>query len=590
MDGGEKTLARLKTKIEIPLPSYRRYVRGSGPPSQPITLAPVRDSTAYIIDRFVLPSAADIKPGYGRMIHYHVGFTDDPALKVLLPADKVLDYVSPRELEDWEYSNYERLEAERAEDARKLSEEKKPGRPVKVGGRIGRPPLAPQPDAPNTTTTSAAQTPSDPEQDHLDLDNQVAGPSLSIPQKRKLEHIVDDQNDLDTGEETGSVQDSDEAIRRQLYDEVEDSERETVVPETSGFKPIPTAHQPSAQALSVTDQSSRASSFTPYSHPMTSAPNPQIKSTPKQPPARVLHSASVTSTAKIHPAWAKSMGLENGSDSPLNIQTLNCNSTILPSGGVANRKTVGPRSSQSTTSIPLPAYALAAATAMSTTGGSARPRSRPQTQTPRLLTPTVETGSDSALSKRKSKKQPKSQPKEKKQKTIKTKKTLPDGEDEEEVPENVWVVKELLDDQWTYENGIKVHKYLVNWAGDWPPDQNPTWEPAENIEDADLITVYQRKKKAGLLKPAKAQRNLLSFLANKRYSNVAEAFEDGIEEAHARHARMESPAADEGEGELLAVTDPATVTTAGTKPRLHPLFQTFDAKLQQYNRAFPPAA
>jgi hypothetical protein len=25
--------------------------------------------------------------------------------------------------------------------------------------------------------------------------------------------------------------------------------------------------------------------------------------------------------------------------------------------------------------------------------------------------------------------------------------------------------------------------YLVRWVGDWPEDQNPTWEPKANIPD-----------------------------------------------------------------------------------------------------------
>ncbi|KAJ3479200.1 hypothetical protein NLG97_g8384 [Lecanicillium saksenae] len=34
-----------------------------------------------------------------------------------------------------------------------------------------------------------------------------------------------------------------------------------------------------------------------------------------------------------------------------------------------------------------------------------------------------------------------------------------------------------------------VRYFKVRWEGDWPPEQNPTWEPEENIPD-DLVREF----------------------------------------------------------------------------------------------------
>ncbi|SPQ18510.1 0c623dfe-873c-4570-8f9e-b50ea8616364 [Thermothielavioides terrestris] len=194
---------RRKTTIEIPLPSVRKYVPGSGPPPPRISLAPPRDSTAYIIDQFVLPADKDTTEASRRLIYYHIGFTDLPAARLLIPCNKVLDYVSPRELEDWEYKNLERKEEEqarrRAEEQRACPQKKRPGRSTKVPmDDVGVPALSPADEA-------------------LLLAQQVAGPSLSTPQKRRLGRMLDEE---DVGD-TSNADSDDAAIRRQLQAEAE---------------------------------------------------------------------------------------------------------------------------------------------------------------------------------------------------------------------------------------------------------------------------------------------------------------------------------------------------------------------------------
>ena len=187
-----------KVEIEIPLPSIRRYKPGSGPPPPQISLLPPRDSTAYIIDQFVLPTDEDATLTSRRLIYYHVGFTDLPHVKILLPCTEVLDYVSPRELEEWEYHNWERKMKERV---RKQEETKRTGRPRKK--RIVEA-SEPQAKTANAPTLSSAD-------DALLLSREVAGPSLSTPQKRKLSAMLEEEK---TGEMSNTEESDGSAVRR----------------------------------------------------------------------------------------------------------------------------------------------------------------------------------------------------------------------------------------------------------------------------------------------------------------------------------------------------------------------------------------
>ncbi|KAK8138577.1 hypothetical protein PG984_001957 [Apiospora sp. TS-2023a] len=88
-------------KIVIPLSTKPRpYRRGDGPPMAPLSLVLENDSTAFIVDKFVrfLPD----RPRKQQM-HYLVRWSDLPAAALAVPATEILDYVSSRVLEDYEY-------------------------------------------------------------------------------------------------------------------------------------------------------------------------------------------------------------------------------------------------------------------------------------------------------------------------------------------------------------------------------------------------------------------------------------------------------------------------------------------------------
>lgn len=176
---------RPKLAVEIKPPA--KYVPGSGPELQPLRLLPPKTSTGFIIERILLPSpglAADGKPLPKRMT-YIVGWRDLPAASLLVPAMQILDYVSPRALEDWE----EALEAGMEEERAKLEEEKINGPPNIKQKHKARPPV-------HTDIEAAAAI--EPETEAEDAVRPKMGAmSLSTPQKRKLadfEGLSDDED------------------------------------------------------------------------------------------------------------------------------------------------------------------------------------------------------------------------------------------------------------------------------------------------------------------------------------------------------------------------------------------------------------
>ena len=160
-----------------------------------------------------------------------------------------------------------------------------------------------------------------------------------------------------------------------------------------------------------------------------------------------------------------------------------------------------------------------------------------------------------------------------------------DAKPKGEPAEDEWEVKDLLDDRVFFEQGVKVHKYLVLWEGEWPEGQNPTWEPAENVSDENLLRRYREKKKAGLLKPPnKAQKKLHQYAIHPHYSSVADAFEGGIDDHSGPAAGDIESDTDPPEERFLVMENAGDIMAGG--PRPPPNFRAFDNLLAQYNQAF----
>ncbi|EQK98850.1 Chromo domain protein [Ophiocordyceps sinensis CO18] len=404
------------SRIEIALRSKPRdYVPGSGPPLQRVCLLPPQDSTAYIVERILLPSpgpAADGKPLPKRMT-YVIGWRDLPAARDLVPAMKILDYVSPRALEEWEFN----METELDEDRKMLAHEMHTG-----GDKKGRPPA-------HTGIESAAVA---------ELDSgtptrmKMGAMSLSTPRKTRPEDF-DGLSDDDSG--SPSMQIAREA-RWYLSDEVDlvdDSKQ-------SGLEPEWGSRGLGAIGGNGTSQEAHDLASAPTSRP---APRP--------------------------------FGLSG-------TQT----EGFTPFNGVSRQQ----------------------------------PTSK---ATKRSLEPTHTTHS--------SKKTPIKRPKPRKKSDMSAKWTPAARPVLDNDGEPAWVVKRLEDMAvYDVEGRGLVRYFQVRWEGDWPPDQNPTWEPEENIPSNIVRNFLKRGKKrkrasTGRASTGRTPRAIKTSLgAGIHYKSVSEAF------------------------------------------------------------------
>ncbi|KAK0657058.1 hypothetical protein B0T16DRAFT_400814 [Cercophora newfieldiana] len=566
-----------KVEIEIPIPSVKKYVGGSGPPMQKLYLVPPRDSTAYIIDRFILPLLKDTTPETRRLPYYYIGWTDEPVAKTLVPCNRALEYVSPAEIERWEDADYERRLQEKEQEAAGLA--------TKPAGR-GRPRKKRPEDTPPPSVAAS--------DDALVLAKRLAGPSLSTPQKTRHQELFEE----DAG--GSSNVESDEAVQRQIRQEQGSASGDAGYADISDHDSVD--QLPAARTISLVEDSSRASSTTPVPSDASLQPQPRslfsvhARKTLKKPPAL---SAKPVETPippppvvpTIHPAFLQSP-LTRPSQTP--SQPSSQKGEDIPP--------TKPKSAMKPKSTPQPVQKKATVqqTILSMTGftpiasGKPHPRVSSQLSTPAASTPAGTSGSgmiSGASTKRKrdtsAKKVVPGQPKGKKAKTNGKGKGKKRADSEEAdtndfLDPDVWAVKELLDDRYVYVEGVKIHEYLVNWEGNWPPGDNPTWESIENIRDKGLIVEYQRRKKAGLLKPDKSQRTLPSYMTMPQYSNVAEAFEGDIHDQENPASAGAESDSDEAKDEEFLVTD-----SKHSNRELSPGFRLFDEKPAQARRSFP---
>ncbi|RYP01624.1 hypothetical protein DL766_008863 [Monosporascus sp. MC13-8B] len=114
--------------------------------------------------------------------------------------------------------------------------------------------------------------------------------------------------------------------------------------------------------------------------------------------------------------------------------------------------------------------------------------------------------------------------------------------------EPVWEVRRLEGDRIEEVDGVQTRLFKVRWKGDWPPDENPTWEPEDNIP-RKLIKVYLKHKvgrgddRSPSVRGSHTPKAKRPSPPVRKYSNVAEAFE-GV--ANEEPSRGRSPARDIG--------------------------------------------
>ncbi|KJZ80143.1 hypothetical protein HIM_00857 [Hirsutella minnesotensis 3608] len=442
--------AKTRSRIVIPLPSRPRdYVPGTGPPLQSICLLPPQDSTAYIVERILLPSpglASDGKPLPRRMT-YIVGWRDLPAARLLVPAMQILDYVPPRALEEWEAQ----MELELDRDRKKLAEEKDSGE------KKARPPA-------HTDIESAAVA--EPETG-APARPKMGVMSLSTPQKARLIDFEDFSDDYNGSPSRQIASEADyytteEVEAREVDDMLMDGADE------NNWNMMGIGLNDSLAKFR--DDTSSRKAFEFNIRPVASA-NLQ---TPSGPSSRM----SSNPAAQWHAASPAPFG------------------GFTPFNGRHTTFQTSNTSAQSTTPIP-------ASTAQRPTP-SKPPKSRKK-PTPSKPKPTAQPSVD-------------------------------------DNGEPTWVVQRLEDMRVYDVEGRGIVRYFqVRWEGDWPPDQNPTWEPEDNIPQNMVRNYFKRSKKRrravirkesamrSVDQPARARK--VSLGEDIHYKSVSEAFAGDIEDA-----------------------------------------------------------
>ncbi|KAJ1327488.1 chromobox protein 5 [Microdochium nivale] len=456
-DGNAKSRLR---PFEIWLPSLpKRYECGDGPPPlAPLSMILKNDSTARILDRRVMcgpPKNNEIS----LQLYYVVGWLDLPAARVAIQAQQIHEYVSPREVEDFEYKLYlEREAQEEAEDLAAAIEavdqaeaaenailRTKPATSAAKGKTKewrGRKRRRQRPSKADLIAKKQAEETSFNKSEAAAMSGALAtsaydtngpsltAPSLSTPKKKHIppstiiadsedQALVDDaeaEAEADDRADDNMELDDDDAILRQLH-------------QTSMVSP---------DALGAIKSETR-------------------NSTPGLPPASLVPTVS---------------DLANTSTSAVPTRITLQHYGFTPAAKSTVPWPVMPTTSQSTSSAPLKIA---------------------QPSTPLM-------------------KSEKKKPQSRKKKDL-----VNDSQNVEEV----WEVKCLEGVRIDFVDGKRVREFKVRWKGNWPPDQNPTWEPEENI-DKPLIRKYLAKRSNGSEQyPGTAPQ--APPLLKRKYSSVAEA-------------------------------------------------------------------
>ncbi|KAI8957565.1 hypothetical protein F5Y11DRAFT_339127 [Daldinia sp. FL1419] len=604
------------SRIEIQLPSKPPpYRPGDGPALAPLRIQPEHDSNAFIVDKRVLPDTA---PNGELKLHmyYVVGWPDLPAARVSILATQIYDYVSPRAVEDFEYkallerdAEEERLEAEKrrileiaAKKKAVASALKPPAIPSVLGQkRRGRPSKA---ELQSRQLKRQANIGTSQRIEVVLPPATTSGPSLSTPKKKPVGELATDP------EEDVDEEDSENAIYRQLCgyespsedmdmdDDVKDGDTSLDnAPETmssgsefrsyakalwlnkdsTSFKRTngnltlksSTTHVPVPEILLSLGQSPSKSSSTRTDN------HPRVTPIPAPPSFNEMDTnadMSQTSGTKYSttPVPVPTPFKSSKEASQPNLPDLKHPITPVPVPSwphLANNK-----GESSAKASPLPSTATSPHRGFTPAGRSSGKWPSAQPHLPNDISSPLNTQTTDIERKESShpkKKPPKPKPTPQKQ----SKQT------------EVWVVKRLEGDKVVNVDGKRVRYFKVRWAGDWPPDQNPTWEPEENITPA-LVKLYM-KKKAGRHTAASSKKGDKNDASSshrptlkRKYSSVAEAFageEDELGESGQNDESYSSQGGnyentdDEGEEMLVVAAEQETSPSRrGPRPRPKP--------------------
>lgn len=529
-----------KGDFVIELPYSREYIPNSGPTPGLITFVPPADSTAYIIERILLPPDARGKDGKPkpRRPTYIVGWRDTLGARLLVPVMDILDYVSPWEVEHWEME----LETELSNERHKLEEEKRREKealaqpdqpqPHKQPKKKGRRPK-------NAGIETAAMAELEPQDDGT---TRLKGGALSFtPQKAQLEEFVgisdtdgtpSRQLVAEQGEVKGLGYDTEgDGVERPEYFEAEQG-----VEDETELDDQPDELQDNV-VMGFGNAQGEWGSLPPIElqHTMPDedlAPRPTKVKSRMQPSSQSSVSSWVTAA-----------------QSPYKTHASNRPALSVPTAGTSKLSQMVNRSSSQGNGAQWAESVIPPQD--STMPGPKKPRRKSES-------------ADKA-----------SRPKKRKRES--------EGQTPVEVAgEQRWIVKTLEDADLYEVEGVGLVRYFkVLWEGDWPADQNPSWEPEDNLPPAlvrnfykrskDQLTKTQRKKKK---RERALQQTTLTWGNGKKCDSVSHAF-TGDEDTDLEVPKVgdEEPSAniqdydeiDDAEDQLLVVDQDQGI---GARPHL----------------------
>ncbi|KAI0432047.1 hypothetical protein F5Y09DRAFT_302835 [Xylaria sp. FL1042] len=579
--------------FEIPLSSKPRdYRPGDGPALAPVSLSLDHDTNAFIVDKHVLPGKP-VNNDLKLELYYIVSWPDFPNARVAILATKILDYVSPRTLEDWEYQRA--LERDEEEEQRLAAERRIQEQRAKIHA-ASTPGTGTGTSTPLTPGLKKRGRPSKAELVARRLAEQASfgrdelanvplppaktdGPSLSTPKKKLaqgsegLDELDDaDMNEIISRQLQGSSERDSDSFTAEELDEIGNSGAENGFtslnaflsgPSSRGYAEFLVSNPPSSaqhapiRSTSPTPFSLHHNSKETSSRQKTQLTTPiPVPSYPKQtwkkktlasqektitpipapwyPPPRAKlpqQKHVVTTTPVPTPSYP------SPKPKPHKIPHEIKYTPVPPPRVSPTRKSEVSQPHKVTyTPVPLPSL-LRASEKPNTVAG-------PRVHPPLAYTSNVAAGlrdyngfTPAGHKKRRTSfgteaevgrnDQPHS-PSKSTAPTARTsssrKRKVPQPEEDQE-----WEVKRLEDDKVLEISGKLVRYFKVRWKGNWPPDQNPTWEPEENVSEA-LVKNYLKNKTAKEVlhspSPRKLERPMPTL--KRKYSSVAEAFEGDV--------------------------------------------------------------
>lgn len=495
-------------RLIVELPRAIRYIPNSGPLLEPVRLVPPRDSTAYIIERILLlptQNAGDGRPLPKRMA-YIIGWHDMRGARLLIPAANITDYVSPRELEDWE----DNLESEIDKEKIKLQEEKVKLQTQPGKRKRGRPPLH------HTNIETAAVAELDTEED---AKGRFKGALIiSTPKKSRLK---DFEGLSDESEEPSPSQ----QLTQELYEnigEMADFDMDDVV-EMVGY---------------VDDDVEMVGYADDYDDE-----DEDLNAVAAEMAREITMTSTERSRGENQTSFESNRSYTSAKQSPMRVATpqdpspFRHTSQWVTAGSTSKSRQVGELTFESPINSFTP-VGIAAASAAHQHCSQASKSSFMNVTTftsriPSDLTPFPELIKQTPVT------IPKLNPNPKKEKAPEPL-HLPIEEDGDQV----WIVKAIEDDDWYEVEGRGLVRYFqVRWQGTWPKGQNPTWEPEENIEGSVVKRYLKKERKQAKEKVQRKQRQQkkgLNWGVERTYGSASEAFEgDGESEEGRETPRWE---------------------------------------------------